>query len=295
MNSVRQVKGSAQGSLAEAAFVSLGALKLVALSDGYIELPLTAFDGPDIQRFGSFLEAAGVSGPPIRTSVSTFLVEDEGRKILVDTGMGQLAGPTMGHLVESLALASVKPGDITDIILTHLHRDHCGGLMDANGARVFENAAVHVNGDEFRYWTSDSQAERAPDRLKRFFDAAQRAMRACEGQVKLMEGAVQVTRRVRVQPMVGHTPGHSGIWFEDGDDAVCMWGDIVHCAALQITAPRTTVAFDSDPSQAATTRIGVLRSAAGRRCWVAGAHVPFPGIGRIEQMQAESFRLVALA
>lgn len=90
---------------------------------------------------------------PRPTSVNAFLILAQNRRILVDTGSGKLLGPTVNKLVASLEGAGVKPGDITDILLTHIHGDHSGGLT-VDGKRVFPSATVHVNRVEAEFWLS---------------------------------------------------------------------------------------------------------------------------------------------
>lgn len=72
--------------------------------------------------------------------------------ILVDAGMGKNAGPTLGWLPNSLALAGVEPGEIELILLTHLHPDHCFGLVGDDGKALFPNARLAVHRDEYSFW-----------------------------------------------------------------------------------------------------------------------------------------------
>lgn len=73
---------------------------------------------------------------PVEASINAFLISLPGRKIVVDTGAGQLFGPgNGGRLIESLATQGIHPQDITDILLTHAHSDHAGGMVK-DGQRV---------------------------------------------------------------------------------------------------------------------------------------------------------------
>lgn len=267
----------------------LGELEVTSLLDGFIETPLSVFDGPDKNSFPTFLGEAGLSGPSMQTAVSCFLIRDDNRNILIDTGMGHLGGQTLGHLVESLALAGVKPCDITDVVLTHLHRDHCGGLIDVAGDTVYTQANIYVNRKEFDYWTSPVEFERAPANIKRFFEPAQTAMTACSRNLQLFDHDYQLTPRLSLVALAGHTTGHTGIRFADAADELYLWGDIIHCAALQMPSPTSFVSFDTDPQMAVATRQSILARAAQENFWICGAHLPFPSIGKIEKRGVNSY------
>ena len=79
----------------------------------------------------------------------------------------------------------------------------------------------------------------------------------------------------------GHTPGHTNWLIRSGADRLLIWGDIVHLASVQMARPDCTLVFDVDPQTARATRERVLGFAASEQLVVAGAHLPFPGFGRV--------------
>jgi len=79
----------------------------------------------------------------------------------------------------------------------------------------------------------------------------------------------------------GHTPGHTSFMLHGDDDAMLVWGDVVHSYGVQFDDPTVAIEFDSDPAQAIETREALLEAAVNDKHWVAGAHMPFPGIGHI--------------
>lgn len=91
-------------------------------------------------------------------SMRCLLIVDGDKKILIDTGMGdKQSDKFLGHyypsgkqLLESLKEKNILPEDITDVILTHLHFDHCGGAVNRNQTPTFPNAT---------YWTSKEHWE----------------------------------------------------------------------------------------------------------------------------------------
>jgi glyoxylase-like metal-dependent hydrolase (beta-lactamase superfamily II) len=78
----------------------------------------------------------------------------------------------------------------------------------------------------------------------------------------------------------GHSPGHMAFLVEG---RLLIWGDLVHHAAVQFARPEVTWAYDDDPEQARASRLALMEQAVEAGWIVAGAHLPHPGIGRIER------------
>src|SRR5205807_10006302 len=130
---------------------------------------------------------------PVDASVNAFLIQLGERQILVDTGSGELLGPKLNKLSVSLRAVGVSPEQITDILLTHIHPDHSGGLT-VGGRRVFPNATVHLNKLELDYWTNKSLGEKAPEPTKTFFKQADQTVTPYikSGQMKTFDGEVEL-------------------------------------------------------------------------------------------------------
>ena len=73
--------------------------------------------------------------------------------VLIDTGTSNVFAPSLGRLPKNLAAAGVNPSDIDDIVITHIHPDHAAGLLTVDKKVAFHNAIVHVNADEYAWWT----------------------------------------------------------------------------------------------------------------------------------------------
>ena len=258
----------------------LGDLELVALSDGTIGLDphlLHANESKVQQRLRDGFEPA-----PVTTSVNAYLFRTGDRVVLVDAGAAGLFGPTLGKLPAVLKRIGIDPGQVTDILITHIHTDHSGGLMDGD-RRVYPNATIHIERKEVGYWMNPDQRAKAPDAAKVFFDQAVATVGPYirSGQVRTFDGATDLLPGVRSVPAPGHTPGHSFYELVSKGQKLLFWGDVLHVAAVQFPEPGITIQYDVSPEQARTQREQAFARAAREGYLVAPAHVNFPGIGRL--------------
>jgi glyoxylase-like metal-dependent hydrolase (beta-lactamase superfamily II) len=221
---------------------------------------------------------------PVDASVNAFLIKLSGPIILVDAGSGDLLGPKLAKLPESLRAAGVKPEDVTDILVTHIHPDHTGGLT-IGGKMVFPTATVHVNKRELDFWADRATGENYPEPTKGFYKQVESTVGpyVAAGHVKTFEGATELFRGIRTLPAYGHTPGHTYYVLEDGGEKLVFMGDTIHAPDAQFDDPDITIEFDVDPKQAAATRKKAFEDAARNGYFVALDHMYFPGIGRLRK------------
>lgn len=263
---------------------SVGDVNVSALSDGTVSLePHQLLTGITAQQVKHSL-AHGFQDQAVDISVNAYLIETAGRLILVDAGSGTLFGPTLNKLPDSLRAMGYTPAQITDILVTHIHTDHTGGLTDECGM-VFPNATLHVAQAEIDYWMSDSIRAAAPKNKRKSFDEGRAAVQPylSAGRVKTFKGATQLFPGIRTIPSPGHTPGHSFFELESNGEKLVFWGDLLHVAEVQMPRPETTIAFDIDPAAARRQRRHAFANAAAGKYLVAPAHVPFPGTGHIQR------------
>ncbi len=278
--------------------IKIGDFQVTALSDGTVALPmLDLLTGAKLGEVKKRLSDAYLQSPLV-TSVNAYLINASGKLILVDTGSGALYGPTLNKLLASLKAAGHEPEQITDILLTHIHTDHSGGLMD--GARmIFPNSVVHVEKREADYWlnpANQGKSKRNKEQIAQLFReaAAQVKPYADAGRLKTFRGSTPILPGVRSIATPGHTPGHSFYALESRGQKLVFWGDIMHVAEVQFPNPAVTIAFDSDSKAAAAQRKQAFADAAKHGYLIAPAHVSFPGVGRL-RAQGDGYRWIPIS
>lgn len=271
----------------------LGNFEVTALSDGTVDLPVDQLLHEPAAKTVAALNRAFLKTPQ-ETSDNAYLINTGKRLILIDTGAGDLFGPTLGKLMGNLKASGYAAADVDDIFLTHMHPDHVGGLA-RNGVIQFPNAIVHAERDEGDYWLSETNLAKAAEASKAFFkDAmAEIAPYVKAGKFRPFKGDMALLPGVSSYASFGHTAGHTSYMIESQGQKLLVMGDLIHVPAVQLDHPKVTISFDSDPKEAASSRIRVFNQMARDRTLVAGAHIPFPGIGHL-RTAGTSYRWVPM-
>lgn len=259
---------------------TLGDLTVTVMNDGYLQGSLDLVTGIAKDEAGS-LQAAGFRAQAPRITLNAFLITGPGRKpVLIDSGMGHFGGDTLGRVPAALALAGIAPEEIETVLLTHLHPDHAGGLIKADGTAAYPNAELVLHADEAAHWLGEGVLSRAPEAARPYFENAAKATNPYADRMRTVTGG-EVAPGITQVPLPGHTPGHSGYRITSGSASLLMWADIVHLPAIQFKQPEAGMVFDVDGDQARATRRRVLDAAATERSFVAGCHLEFPALGYV--------------
>ncbi|WP_428560036.1 MAG: MBL fold metallo-hydrolase [Solidesulfovibrio sp. DCME] len=261
----------------------LGDGAVTAIYDGGVYIPPKILHGAstlviDAALQDSFIDPA--TGAP--TAINAFVAEAGGKAVLIDTGVGTYFGDKAGLLPANLAAAGYEPGRIEAVLLTHLHSDHALGLVDGAGKAVFPKATVYAHEADVAYWLAPGAESRVTEGQRKVLPALRAAVapyQASGAFVAFADGAQPAG--LEAQRLPGHTPGHTGYWLGSGEGRLLAWGDVAHVMAVQLPHPEVTIDFDADQPKAAADRLALLARLAREQCYVAGAHLPFPGIGRI--------------
>jgi glyoxylase-like metal-dependent hydrolase (beta-lactamase superfamily II) len=262
----------------------LGDFQVTALSDGTIPLDLHKVLKDTTEPEVDTALAATFHGNPVEESINAYLVDTGSRLVLIDTGTGDFFGEGNGKLVARLKAAGVDPAQVDDILVTHLHPDHSGGLVH-DGKVVFPKAIVHIGQADVDFFMAPGNQNGVNGYDKPFFvqGTASLAPYKANGHLVPFKGPTQFVPGITAIPTPGHTPGHSFYRVESKGASITFIGDMVHAEAVQFAQPAVTVSFDVDNGKAAAQRAAQFKSLAGSRELVAGAHLPFPGIGHIRR------------
>ncbi|MGV2895503.1 MBL fold metallo-hydrolase [Achromobacter sp. AGC78] len=259
----------------------LGAFEITALSDGTVGLPaeeLLHGHGGDI---GGHLRASHRTSP-VETSINAYLVNTGDKLVLIDAGTGGLMGPELGRLGDNLRAAGYLPEQVDEILLTHAHPDHLGGLM-VQGKMAFANATIRMEQAEASYWMSSEQMGKADDMARGFFEGAITSLTpyAQAGKLVPFRAGAQLLPGISALTAHGHTVGHTVYAVESQGQRLLLIGDLIHVGAVQLPHPEVTIAFDMDEKKAAATRLQFFGDAARDRTLIAASHLSFPGLGRL--------------
>ena len=262
--------------------MQLGEYTVTALYDGYTRIDNKLLKGITTQqakkRFtNQFIDSA----EGVRTSINSFLVQMPNNLILFDAGAQDCLGDSAGKLLDNLKLAGYEPEQVNTVFLTHLHPDHVCGVSH-DGKRIFPNATLYINQAEAGYWLNHATEKAQPESQKAMFTSIREAIAPYQASSKFKTFTdISPVKEVKLMLSYGHTPGHMSYMISSKNESLLIWGDIIHSHAIQFKQPEVAFDFDSDIKKAIITRKNILAYAARHKMWVAGAHLPFPGIGHV--------------
>lgn len=261
--------------------LKLGGFEITALYDGYIDIDQKVLQGLKAGDLQSLLAKMFIAdSKAVQTPVNAFLVHTGSQLLLIDTGTAQCFGPALGNIPANLRAAGYEGAQVDAVLLTHLHPDHACGLLAADGKPNFPNATVYASRTEAGYWLAGGAPADKQALAKMAIDAVAPYQRA--GRFKTFTPGDQLLSVVTTEDTHGHTPGHASYRLKtpEGPELLVL-GDLIHSHAVQFARPELSVEFDTDGKAAVASRRQAFDEAVRDRVWVAGAHLPFPGLGHI--------------
>jgi glyoxylase-like metal-dependent hydrolase (beta-lactamase superfamily II) len=211
----------------------VGEIDVMVVSDGVLSLP-GAMLGHNVDPAvrAAWLEDMFLPPDVLEWALNVVVVRSGDRTILIDVGIGTEFPdlPRAGKLAQRLKAAGIDPASVTDVVLTHMHMDHCGGLLaDGVKERLRPDLRVHVAAAEAEFWESPdfsrvSMPPGFPDALRR---TGKRFLKEYHSQLRTFENEYEVTPGMVVQRTGGHTPGHSVVRLASGGDRLTFAGDAV--------------------------------------------------------------------
>ncbi len=268
---------------------SLGAIELLVLSDGALNVPLS-FTLPetaaaDVERL---LGAQAGAAP---TPTNPVLVRTGNETVLIDAGAGSNFQATAGKLADNLEAAGIDPSSITKVVFTHGHADHLWGAIDDLDEERFPNASYVISAPEWDFWTDPDTVANVPDWLKPMAQAAARILTRLEPKLERRQAGEAVAPGLTYVETIGHTPGHMSVLIEHGGERLMVGGDVLSHRAISFARPEWRVGSDFDRDRAVATRKRLLDQLVSERMPVVGFHLPWPGHGVVDR-QGTAYRFV---
>ena len=273
----------------------VGEIDVLVVSDGVLSLP-GAMLGHNVDPAvrAAWLEDMFLPPDVLEWALNVVLVRSGGRTILIDAGMGVEFPdlPRSGKLIQRLEAAGIDLASVTDVVLTHLHMDHCAGLLvDGVRDRLRPDLRVHLAAAEAKFWESPDFSHTAmppgfPDALR---SAAKQFANEYRSQLRPFDEEREVAPGVVVRRTGGHTPGHSVVRLASGGDRLTFAGDAVF--AVGFDQPDWHNGFEHDPEEAARVRVRLLRELAETGELLVATHLPFPSVGHVA-VDGDAFRWV---
>ncbi|MBO0936060.1 MBL fold metallo-hydrolase [Fibrella sp. HMF5335] len=271
--------------------VALGDLELTILTDGYIrQSPVHPFLAPLAQpdQVKAALEAAFRPTDVIDVAMNVLVIESKDRLVLLDTGMGVFAGPTQGQLPKSLAEAGFKASEFTDVIVSHAHTDHIGGLVNQQNKLVFSRAAIHMAKAEYDFWQRatladfrKSPAYQMPDFVKKTIADIQRVLGHLAPNLTFIDTSRELHGMFSFELAPGHTPGLTMTTIRSKNEKLVCIADLIHSDALLFAHPEWGFFGDTDIDQAVASRINMLQQLSASKNKTFAYHLPWPGLGHV--------------
>jgi glyoxylase-like metal-dependent hydrolase (beta-lactamase superfamily II) len=266
-----------------------GAMQVTMVSDGPLPLgePSGAFLGATKEEIGKMLTDNFLSPTNVVLEQNSPVVNTGKNLVLFDTGMGtqKMFGPTTGRLLQSLSEAGIRPAQIDSIVITHAHIDHIGGLVDARNKRLFPNATIYMSQADFDFWTD----EKDPKKDKAFVAHARKNLLPYRDRIKFIKDGEEFLPGITAMAAPGHTVGHTIFMLSSEGKQLCFIGDLTHHQVLLVERPRLEFAYDTDPKQAAASRVKYLEMFAANKIPVIAYHFPWPGHGYLSK-HGDGFR-----
>jgi glyoxylase-like metal-dependent hydrolase (beta-lactamase superfamily II) len=212
--------------------LQVGEIEVLVISDGALPFPpATLGTNADSADLAAWLDDLRQTPDKFHWPLNVIVVRSGGQTVLVDSGVGAEFPdkPGTGRLALRLDAAGIDPASVTDVVLTHLHVDHVGGLLgDGLNGRLRPGVPIHVAAAEVEFWAS-------PDFSRNTFAGVQHVLRSAatrfldkyRSQLLPFEEEHEVAPGVVVRRTGGHTPGHSVVRLASGGERLTFLGDAV--------------------------------------------------------------------
>ncbi len=262
---------------------TLGEFEVTVIRDGVASTGLdTLAANADVAEVNALLAANGFPQGQQPNNFKQLLVNTGDNLVLFDTGRG---APD-SQLIPTLELIGVAPQDITEVVITHWHGDHIGGVAPG-GSLAFPNARHLIAQAEWNLLNSDTGNQGFQNALNTFQPVLDSDL------LEYYNDGDEVLPGITAVAAAGHTPGHHGFLITSGDSSLLNSVDAIIHPVISVQRPDWYFGFDADPDQAVSTRRALLDQAASDDLMLFGYHFPFPGLGYIAADMDNGWRFTA--
>lgn len=275
--------------------LKVGDIDVLVVSDGVLPLPaVTMATNAAPADLSNWLEYMYMPPDKFDWPLNVLVAHSGDQTILIDAGLGlQFPDfPRAGQFPQRLESAGIDLASVTDVVITHMHMDHVGGLLvDGVKERLRPDVRIHVAASEVAFWespdfTHTSMPAAVPPVLR---STAQRFANEYRDLIRTFDESYEVAPGVVARRTGGHTPGHAVVDLASGGERLTFAGDAVFPVAFD--HPEWFNGFEHDPEEAARVRVRLFREMAESGSLLVATHLPFPSVGRVA-INGDKFRWV---
>lgn len=268
----------------------IGKIEAIVISDGHLCVnPVQAEFAQRIDsvKVAKTLQEHFAPVTEVDLAMNILLLKIGNRYVLIDAGAGYVFGCESGWLAANLSYAGIQPDKVTDIIITHAHPDHIGGLTDKKGNLVFPNAEIFLSREEYNFWMSpapDFTQSTMTDKkhMKMLVDVAQKNIRSVTDKLHLFQKDEELLGCLQMIPAPGHTPGHTILRIHSGREEIYHIADVVHSEIISFEHPEWIYNSDTDYKEGIETRKKILEQLSNSGSLFFAYHLPWPGLGYVK-------------
>ena len=217
-------------------------------------------------------------------ALNCLLVETPAGRVLIETGIGErlpektvaMRGYLGTSIVPAMEAAGFDPASVDVVVISHLHFDHAGGLLRADGTKAFPRARIVAQQAEWEIALSDNS------RIVASYDQLELRLVQRWGRAGVVDGDVEVLPGVSVLRTGGHSKGHQAIVVRGTGEAartLAFFGDLG--MRPWSANPRWVTSFDDFPLDSVEVKGELFARAAADGWLIALSHEPVTPIGRL--------------
>ncbi|CTQ57493.1 MAG: MBL fold metallo-hydrolase [Roseibium album] len=277
-SNLAQAAADKQGAMtAPVARYQVGEFEVNTLLDGAVSVkePQKTFGmNVDADTFTTTSAENFIPADAFKAYFTPTLVNTGSELILFDTGVGEGGRPARGNMRAALESAGYTPEQVDVVVITHMHPDHIGGLMEA-GAPAFPNARYVTGQTEYDFWSGMDPEANGVTKLMA------KNVKPLAEKMTFLKGGESVASGITAVDAHGHTPGHTVYMLENGGQQLLLAADTANHYVWSLARPDWEVRFDMDKEAAAATRKSLIGMLAADKIPFVGYHMPFPAVGYV--------------